>query len=397
MAGNARLLTLAASGLLAVFLVAASSGSAAPVANDTLLIEHWDGTAWTQQATPAGGSLHGIAALSPTNVWAVGRSLVVGNAALAVHWDGSSWQRVSMPKPGGSESFFLSVAGRAGGDVWAVGYWQKTGAAPERPLIEHWNGTRWRIAPSPQPRSGSELLGVAVLSPRNAWAVGGSTAPGPSRALIEHWDGTRWRIVPSPIHSRHGHDVLSGVAAVSPRSVWAVGGRRQTHGPQTPQTLVLHWNGEKWSRVRSPSPGVGAGLFSVAAAGRRDVWAVGEFRAGRREQPLAEHWDGRSWRAVPVPPADPNSPYEALAAVAPGSAGVAWAAGYVLEGPIRGSTTFEQTVLERWDGTSWTLVTPPQLATRGDAFYGLAALSSRAAWAVGWTGGPTGGPLGRFR
>jgi hypothetical protein len=388
-ARNARLLTLAVSGLLAACFITASSGSAAPVANDQLLIEHWDGTAWTKQATPAGESLQGIAALSPTNVWAVGRTLGAGNGELAVHWDGSSWQRVSLPKPGGSDSFLWSVAGHAAGDVWAVGDWQKTAAGPERPLTEHWNGTRWRIVPSPHPRSSSRLLAVAVLSLRNAWAVGGSTGRGPSRALIEHWNGTRWRIVPSPLHPRHGPDELAGVAAVSPRSVWAVGERRQTHWPQP---LVLHWNGNGWSRVRSPYPGVGAGLFGVAAAGPRDVWAVGEFQSGRPEQPLAEHWDGRSWRSVPVPAFDLNSRYQALAAVAAGSAGVAWAAGYVLEGPIGGPTTFEQPLLERWDGASWTPVTPSEPATRGDAFYGLAALSSGDAWAVGWTGGPTGRP-----
>jgi hypothetical protein len=393
-ARNARLLTLAGA-LLAVCLVAAGSGSAAaPVTNDALLVEHWDGIAWTQQATPNGEDLFGVAALSPKNVWAVGRSLVSRNLALAVHWDGSSWQPVPVPKPKKSASILLSVAARSGDDVWAVGYSQKNGVGPERPLIERWNGSAWRIVASPHPRATSQLSGVAVLSRRNAWAVGSSNLPSHARTLIEHWNGTRWRIVPSRITVAHGNGELSGVAAVSPGNVWAVG---QSGARQRSHALVLNWNGERWSRVRSPAPGVGATLFSVAAPRRRDVWAVGDYRTAgnsrtpHAEQPLAEHWDGRSWQAIPAPSADSQSLGQALTAVAVGPGGNMWAAGLVLHGrPLAASTTFEQTVLERWNGTSWALVTPPEPASRGAAFYGLAALPSGEAWAVGWTGGPQG-------
>ena len=38
-----------------------------------VMIEHWNGTAWTVQATsPLDGTLFGVAAVSPSDTWAVG-------------------------------------------------------------------------------------------------------------------------------------------------------------------------------------------------------------------------------------------------------------------------------------------------------------------------------------
>ena len=51
----------------------------------------------------------------------------------------------------------------------------------------HWDGTAWRQVPSP---ANGILTGVAVVSPSSVWAVGFWTASGD--AVIEHWDGTAW-------------------------------------------------------------------------------------------------------------------------------------------------------------------------------------------------------------
>src|SRR5205085_2738007 len=109
----------------------------------------------------------------------------------------------------------------------------------------------WRsAAPSPQcgkgqlhiPRPCGTLSAVAAISPTDVWAVGRSG----SRPLIEHWDGTRWSQVPDG--SSHGY-WLVGVAAVSPRDVWAVGMDDHSHA------LVEHWDGTRWRLVPTPSPG----------------------------------------------------------------------------------------------------------------------------------------------
>jgi hypothetical protein len=73
------------------------------------LIEHWAGTAWTQQPSPSPGAafdaLNGVTAISASNVWAVGQYSNDPNNAtsqtLAEHWNGTAWAQVLTPSPGG--------------------------------------------------------------------------------------------------------------------------------------------------------------------------------------------------------------------------------------------------------------------------------------------------------
>src|SRR5262249_15305031 len=100
-------------------------GQLAPL--HTTLIEHWDGTAWSIVPSPnsaSGGYLAGVAALSSTNVWAVGSTdgVYIGQT-LIEHWDGATWSIVPSPSPSGATNSYLAgVAGNAANDVWAVGF-----------------------------------------------------------------------------------------------------------------------------------------------------------------------------------------------------------------------------------------------------------------------------------
>src|SRR5438876_2796171 len=89
------------------------------------------------------------------------------------------------------------------------------GAAAASPA-GHWT----RVA-TPNPSSGDNgLLGVAVVSPHLAWAVGGSAAG----SLIMRWDGAWWKQQPSfNPHDPYSHAGFYDVAATSPVNGWAVG------------------------------------------------------------------------------------------------------------------------------------------------------------------------------
>jgi hypothetical protein len=66
-----------------------------------------------------------------------------------------------------------------------------------RTLIIHWNGTAWKLIPSPDPSAQQDLLqGVAVVNSRYAWAVG---YQGTYKTLIERWNGRTWTVVPSQV------------------------------------------------------------------------------------------------------------------------------------------------------------------------------------------------------
>jgi len=75
--------------------------------------------------------------------------------------------------------------------------------------------------------------GVAAVSASNVWAVREEElASSDVHTLIEHWDGQRCRVVPSP--SMMQFDTLAAVAAVSASNMWTVGNSNIT------QTLSEH-------------------------------------------------------------------------------------------------------------------------------------------------------------
>ena len=246
------------------------------------LIEHWDGVSWKRVSTrsPVDGSLYGVTAVSARDVWAVGQ---VGNRALIMHWNGTFWVRSSVP--GLVQSSLIGVAAVSASKVWAVGYVGKN-ISSGKALIERWNGNRWQRMPVHLPAGVSALAAVSTVSGRDAWAVG---VEDNKRTLTLNWNGTSWRLLPSPC-SRECE--LSGVAAISTTSAWAVGSSDQ-------RTLVLRWNGQNWRRVISPSPEGGGYLSGVAVLSPRNAWAVGRTSIGAiSDSPITviERWNGAAWR-----------------------------------------------------------------------------------------------------
>jgi hypothetical protein len=273
-------------------VAATSAGSAWAVGSTgsgKSLILRWNGTAWRRVPSPSPGAnavLSGVVATSARSAWAVGST---GSRTLILRWNGTAWRRLPSPSPGAS-AILSAVAATSAGSAWAVG---STGILPKT-LIERWNGTAWKRVPSPSPAFSERLLrGVAAVSARSAWAVGCSTcatASGFNRTLIERWTGTAWKSVLSP--SPTG-GILSGVAATSARSAWAVGGTERGTGIGARiGTLILRWNGKTWRRVPSPSPGRRAGLSSVAVTSARSAWAVGTSGG----KTLILRWNGTAWK-----------------------------------------------------------------------------------------------------
>ena len=218
----------------------------------TPLIEHWNGKTWTIQgfqASPAGGEFAGVAATSASNAWAAGwtgpASEGTGQQTLIEHWNGKTWRRVPSPNPPGSTGSFLKgVAVISATSAWAVGNSVIGGQC--KTLVLYWNGRHWTIVPSPTPGGDAAFMGVAASWTRNIWAVG-ITNPtrcghGPAcQTLIEHWNSTRWKVIPSPNPPSDYLNVLFSASAIARDDIWAVGSTDYA------SVLVVHWNGHSWS------------------------------------------------------------------------------------------------------------------------------------------------------
>jgi hypothetical protein len=117
---------------------------------------------------------------------------------MAMHWNGSSWSMVSMPsEPAGIYNKFSSVAAISPSNVWAVGEVENetTGSIVTTALIEHWNGTAWSVVSSPVTSTGTNLTGVTYSSATDVWAVGTDSS---GTTLTLNWNGSAWSVVSSP-------------------------------------------------------------------------------------------------------------------------------------------------------------------------------------------------------
>jgi hypothetical protein len=99
-----------------------------------------------QAADPGDTSnaLHGIVALAPTDAWSVGGS---GNPAepvqvLIERWDGSAWTAEQGPSPGSQTNELLAVDASGPSDVWAVG--RQASGFGDRPLAMRFDGVQWQ-------------------------------------------------------------------------------------------------------------------------------------------------------------------------------------------------------------------------------------------------------------
>jgi hypothetical protein len=357
---NARLLTGAAVALAMPLLLApAALAQTAP----------WVVVA-SPNASPGNNQLAAVASITANDVWAVGSAdNAAGNAQpLAEHRDGTAWSIV--PTPTVVTGTLSGVAAISSTDVWAGGGLLLSSRG-NTAQFEHWNGRKWSVAKGP-PVAGATIFGMAAVSSADVWAVGSVISGGVAQTFIEHWNGKKWAVVSSPNASAQNNH-LDGVTAINANDIWAAGDFQNASGVF--QTLTEHWDGTAWSIVSSPSgAGPEAGLLGVAAVSTSDVWAVGDTGSNT----LIEHWNGTSWAVVPSP-APAGTLFSPLSGAAVVSANDIWAVGQ----SQNATTGIPQTLIEQWNGTSWSIVTSPAPGTASLLSGASADPASGQAWAVG--------------
>ncbi len=183
-----------------------------------------------------------------------------------------------------------------------------------------------------------------------------------------------WSIVPSPNASTANNELL-GVAIRHKKDAWAVGDYTDASTPVI-HTLTEHWDGSSWSVVPSPDAGSSLNILQKVAPipGTKELWAVGvSGNSSGPQQTLIEHFDGTSWSIVPSP--NIGTANNVLNDVVALSKSDAWAVG---------NSPSTQTLIEHWDGVSWSLYPSPVTPVAA----GLQAITqvpeTNELWAVGF-------------
>jgi hypothetical protein len=239
--------------------------------------------------------------------------------------------------------------------------------------IEHWDGLSWTIVPSPNVTTQNNYLsGVACVDADQCWAVGSYDNGSDHQTLIEQWDGNSWSIVSSPNNTQKSR--LFDVACISETDCWAAG------DDLLGSTLTEHWNGSSWSIVASPMTSSYAQLLGITCTSSSQCWAAGRSYTGYGDplvisssQTLIESWDGTSWSIAPSP--DLGTSYNQLIGVACSSASDCWAVGYYAP---------QGTLVEHWDGSSWSTTSSPNpISGFNGTLDGIFCASQSQCWAVG--------------
>jgi hypothetical protein len=147
-------------------------------------------------------------------------------------------------------------------------------------LSERWNGSRWTVESTPNPRGQfSELDGVACPEVTSCIAVGSGS---------EVWNGSSWTVVPVPTFQGNNVPSLNAVSCNTTAMCTAVG----------PNQLADNWNGTSWTQTSPPPPAIGflpelKGVSCVAASTCVAVGTLEQLSGGPVTN--AYFWDGMSW------------------------------------------------------------------------------------------------------
>jgi hypothetical protein len=348
--------------------------------------EAWNGTSWSIQKTPnpkgaTYSQLSGVSCTAARACTAVGYSSGVGGA-LAEAWNGTSWSIQPTPNPSGAPFSVLSgVSCTAAKACAAVGFYEN-GSGVEVTLAEVWNGTSWSIQTTPNPSGAtdSQLYGVSCTAASACTAVGFYVnIAGTFLTLAEAWNGTSWSIQTTPTPSGATSSGLSGVSCTAASACTAVGDSSDSSNVEV--TLAEAWNGTAWSIQTTPTPsGATSSQFSgVSCTAASACNAVGSYDdSSGVGVTLVEVWNGTSW-SIQTTPNTSGATSSGLSGVSCNAASACTAVGaYAL-------TSGEPfTLAEAWNGTSWSIQTTPNPSSApGSSLSGVSCTAASACTAVG--------------
>lgn len=128
-------------------------------------IVHWDGAVWAEVTSRTTQDLHGIWGSGPKDVW------IGGSSGTVLHWDGTAFS--SVPVPTGFQDLLWAVWGSAADNVYFVGIADLSDLSSRPAPVLHWDGSRLARVPL---AVYLPLTGIWGSSREDLWVVGGTGA-----------------------------------------------------------------------------------------------------------------------------------------------------------------------------------------------------------------------------
>jgi hypothetical protein len=304
------------------------------------LAEVWHGGSWRTLLTPPGAGLRTVTCSSDS--YCVATGVYAGGRQVSVSWDGVLWS--GLPNPAhqaappdcASPAVCLTING--------------AGSDGSGPVVEAWSGQQWQSYPAQTSvcliagtRCG--LADVSCGSTVNCVAVGSAqyNQAGDVRPEAAAWNGAAWTISRPPASGSRSVDTADscagtfclaiGVSASARGDRLRLAAYNATSGRWTSQPAGqvvasscgrgcfppgslscgsaanclefsgngnLAWNGRALRPAPSVSAGRGSGLGAVSC-GTYYCLAGGYRTINGLTRPLAELWNGATWKILPTP------------------------------------------------------------------------------------------------
>lgn len=246
---------------------------------------------WRKHVCRDGGQ-RGVAALSVFAIVLTTLAIGVPAAGGAVS-AATPWAPMSTPNAFGAQSGALngvSCPADAGKFCVAVGYDIRfpTSAPISGALAEVWNGTGWKVTPTPGTVE-DDFYSVSCSSPTFCMAVG----PG----IADAWNGKTWSVTPNPLPSAPLRTVsCSSTECLAVGTVYA-----------TSEPVAEFWNGQSWTSI--PPDGGFSGFYGVSCFAPGQCLVTG--RESSTPSAMAELFDNGTWTDEPPPtPGQPPSLFD---------------------------------------------------------------------------------------
>jgi hypothetical protein len=334
------------------------------------LAERWNGTTWSTQAVvnpelPIETELKSVSCSSNTQCVGAGKDLF-GEGGFVEVWNGATWS-VAATFPGEMRKISCTAEGCLGvgvkggmAEAWVAfqvsGAWAVTAAKP----------------PTPAGATESSFSGVSCWAGSACTAVGSyRESSGAYHPLVERWDGSTWtRQAPPDPAEGSAQNAMLAVSCARATFCAAV-------GEAAGKPVAEVWSGGAWTRsptISMPAGAKGATLVGVSCGSTEGCMAVGDsYEGAGSEKPLAVRWDGVYWQPASAPAPAGAKGFANLTDVSCLSHRACIVGGYYAPEVSAGTPASLKTVAESWDGSTWTVLTTPNLA--GQTYNSLAGIS----------------------
>ena len=225
----------------------------------------------------------------------------------------------------------------------AVGYYNN--GSGKHALAESWNGKEWTAFLFPNVfGSSSQLNGVSCWAANQCVAVGYMNAVGGVNGVVVRLAAGEW-YNDLPAAGAPPAGKLTDVSCVSATACEAVGAKQNSV-----VTQILGWNGIEWKN-QTPASSTGLVLDAVSCSAANACTAVSETSPANTL--VAQRWNGTSWENQTTATLTGATSVKGLD-VSCTTATRCFSVGSYVNG-----SGVKTALIERWNGTAWTLQTAP--------------------------------------